>query len=115
MKIKVIHVASQVSKFPAGRYKWHGLGSGQHLCDLIVKALRDRRYGRVFIDFEGTAGAGSSFIDEAFGGLIREGGFSLNDLNARLSFSAISKGMAIEALARRAILEAVSAMRGAAQ
>ena len=38
------------------------------------------------IDLDGTEGYGSSFLEEAFGGLIRDDGFRVASLKERLTF-----------------------------
>jgi hypothetical protein len=43
-----------------------------------------RKGGTLLVDLDGTSGFGSSFLDEAFGGLIRSDGFRLSDLKSRL-------------------------------
>ena len=82
-----IHIAKDFSKFPCGRYASDGPASAQDLRDkLIVPALKATPTGKVLIDLDGVSGYGSSFLEEAFGGLIRESGFHLYDLTSRLEF-----------------------------
>lgn len=67
-----IRIASQFSRFPAGRFNADGPYSGQAFRDrFLVPALGK---GKPFIvELDGTAGFGSSFLEEAFGGLVRAG------------------------------------------
>jgi len=80
-----ISIAHKFSKFPAGRYLSDGSTSGQAFREsILVPALS--KEGDVQVDLDGTEGYGSSFLEEAFGGLIRVHGFKLEDLDRRLSF-----------------------------
>lgn len=83
---KVIDVGKDFSKFPGGRYMNDGpFPAEKFRKEHLVPALKDG--GRVEIDFNSALGAGSSFLEEAFGGLVREEGFDANDLTERLSFT----------------------------
>ncbi len=82
--MKKISVAKDFSKFPAGRYLSDGPASGQAFRDtLLAPALLTGE--PVEVDFEGTVGYGSSFLEEAFGGLVREHGLTTDQIS-RLSF-----------------------------
>lgn len=66
-----ITIAKDFSKFPAGRFREDGKASGAAFRDdLLVAPLRKEE--RVLVVFDGVAGFGSSFLEEAFGGLVRE-------------------------------------------
>lgn len=78
-------IAKDFSRFPGPRYKHQGPNSGETLRHKLVKLLRERE-GKLIIDLDGTVGYGSSFLDEAFGGLIRSEGFDRSTLDRRLSF-----------------------------
>ena len=79
-----ISIARQFSPTPAGRYRADGPFPGEKFRDeLLVPALK-RHEGTVVVDLDGTAGYGSSFLEEAFGGLVRVG-FHPADLHRRLS------------------------------
>lgn len=68
----VINVANDFSRLPYGRYRWQGNFSGEAFReDLLLPALS--RDGEVLVDLDGTSGVGPSFLEEAFGGLIRAG------------------------------------------
>lgn len=78
-----ISIARDFSRFPAGRYSTDGPYSGQRFREeLLVPALK--RSAVVTIDVDGTLGYGSSFLEEAFGGLLREERFTLQDMKRRL-------------------------------
>lgn len=79
-----IHLAKAFSKFPAGRYKTDGPYSGQAFRENYLRGpLREGKKVVVFLD--GTAGYGSSFLEEAFGGLVREEKISEESLKDKLS------------------------------
>lgn len=78
-------IANSFSKYPAGRFKTDGDYSGERLREIIESILRES--DSVVINISGTEGFGSSFLEEAFGGLIRSG-WSLNDVEAKLEIKA---------------------------
>lgn len=64
---------------PGPRYKRIGPNSGEELRDaVLLPALKNAiNLGeKLYIDLDGTMPYGSSFLDEAFGGLIYRNGFS---------------------------------------
>ncbi|UYO51672.1 STAS-like domain-containing protein [Rhodopseudomonas palustris] len=73
-----ISVARDFSPYPGPRYIHQGPFSGEKFRKVLVKELR--KGGTVLVDLDGTTGFGSSFLDEAFGGLIRNEGFRLAEL-----------------------------------
>jgi len=78
-----INVAKEFSKYPGGRYLADGDCSGERFRnEFLVPALRAHPSVRVNLD--GTLGYGSSFLEEAFGGLVREAGFMSKDLDRSL-------------------------------
>lgn len=71
-----IHVARDFSRFPGGRYKKDGPYSGEAFREeMLVPALLEalKSNSVVEVELDGTAGYASSFLEEAFGGLVREG------------------------------------------
>lgn len=83
MKSKNINLALDYSPFPAGRYIKDGPYTGEGFRkNLLVDAIRNNDV--VVIELDGTLGYGSSFLEEAFGGLVREEGFSANELEKKL-------------------------------
>lgn len=83
----IVSVAQDFSRFPAGRVEADGPYSGtlfrkRHL----VGVLRSGKAVEVRLD--GTLGFGSSFLEEAFGGLVRIEGLSVEDLRERLTLVA---------------------------
>nr|WP_249205781.1 STAS-like domain-containing protein [Burkholderia cenocepacia] len=79
----MISVASDFSPFAGGRYTSDGPFSGERFREEVL--LPHLRRGETLsIDLDGTLGLGSSFLEEAFGGLVRAG-FRLADLKRRLT------------------------------
>lgn len=78
--MKMISIARDFSDTPAGRTK--GAFTGEAFREsLLMPALREHE--KVVVDLSDVVGFGSSFLEEAFGGLIRQG-FTLKDLESRL-------------------------------
>lgn len=83
MAMITIKIAKDFSRFPAGRYLSDGEFSGERFREqILVPNLRDA--GEIEIDIDDAAGYGSSFLEEAFGGLVRKGYFTPADLRKRL-------------------------------
>lgn len=79
---KILTVATDFSKSPAGRFFTDGPNSGQRFREeLLYPALQS---GKVEVDLDGVLTMGSSFLDEAFGGLVREKGFKPGVLRDKL-------------------------------
>ena len=73
-----ISVAKQFSRYPAGRFETDGPFSGEYFRKrFLTPALRE--HVKIAINLDGARGYGSSFLEEAFGGLVRQG-FSLSDI-----------------------------------
>lgn len=84
---KTIVVKNDLSEFPGGRFKVHGEFSGELFRDEhLVPALKN--FERVVVVLDGTAGYAGSFLEEAFGGLVRERGFTAAELHKRLEIRA---------------------------
>ncbi|MCL6708614.1 STAS-like domain-containing protein [Pseudomonas sp. R2.Fl] len=70
--MKTISIANDFTKFPGGRYKKHGKGSGEEFREsFLVPTIEAQEPITIVLD--GTAGYSSSFLEEAFGGLVRSG------------------------------------------
>ena len=83
MNGKLITVASDFSLSPAGRFLADGPFPGEKFREeILLPALREHE--DVIVDLDGTSGMGSSFLEEAFGGLVRLAGFSEPQLRQRL-------------------------------
>ena len=84
-----IKISSDFSKAPGPRYAAEGKHSGQEFREQILypKVLDALKSGvTLTIELDGTFGYGTSFLEEAFGGLIRENNLALGDLSSRLEF-----------------------------
>lgn len=78
-----INVARDFTRWPAGRYRADGPFSGEVFRDdILVPALAKAEV--VEVELDGTRGYGSSFLEEAFGGLVRLGRFTSEQLLKRL-------------------------------
>ena len=89
-----IRVADDYSPTPLGRYKRHGEFSGQRFREeFLIPALNQNR--KIIIDFDGVAGLPSSFLEEAFGGLIRIGIISAVDFFERVTIRASSPSLSL--------------------
>ena len=69
-----LSVAEQFSRTPGSRYEREGEFSGEVfrrdvLCPAVRRAMEQGV--NLLIDLDGTAGYGTSFLEEAFGGLVR--------------------------------------------
>ena len=83
MTIVHISIATDFSPTPAGRYP--GDGKENAVAFRTGHLLPHLQKGRcIRINFDGIAGASSTWLDEAFGGLIREDGFTLPFLRNHL-------------------------------
>ena len=79
----MIIVAKHFSPYPAGRVKDDGPDSGERFRqDFLVPAVKAG--GPIEVDIDGTDGYQTSFLEEAFGGLIRNGYISKDELLQRL-------------------------------
>ena len=82
-----ISIATDYSDTPAGRYKSDGPYSGEKFRDdVLLKHLNQSDI--VEIDLDGSEGYGSSFLEECFGGLVRMGLFTSEELHKKLKFNA---------------------------
>lgn len=78
-----ISIAKDFSRIPGARFPQEGDYSGQEFRTTILQpklkeALSTHTTLRVVLD--GTAGLGTSFLEESFGGLIRNDGFSYEEI-----------------------------------
>ncbi|WP_010490792.1 STAS-like domain-containing protein [Pseudomonas sp. S9] len=81
-----ISVVKDFSKKPYGRYPDDGDGCGQYFREIWL-APKLREYDYVHVDLDGYNRYGRSFLDEAFGGLIRDEEFTWEELQERLTYS----------------------------
>lgn len=89
MSVKTITIGTDYTPVPGGRFAKYGPFSGEDFRDnQLAPALRN--YDRVVVSLDGAKSFMSSFLEEAFGGLIRVCGFSYNDLKTKLAVTASS-------------------------
>lgn len=69
----VITMATDFTRMPAGRYSRDGKFSGQRFREEFLVPNLGVGPDPLIVDLDGAIGYGSSFLEEAFGGLIREG------------------------------------------
>lgn len=79
-----VSIAKDFSRFPAGRYESDGPYSGEAFRKRVIEPHL-KKGEALTIDLDGVLGYGSSFLEEAFGGLIRDG-FRVADLRRLLTF-----------------------------
>jgi len=81
---KMIYIAKDYSDTPAGRYITDGSYSGERFRDeFLYPALKENDH--VDVNLDDALGYGSSFLEEAFGGLIREKGMCLDEIRQKLT------------------------------
>lgn len=68
--MKMINIAKEFSRYPAGRFKTDGPYSGELFRESVLIPNVAAGTG-VCVDLDGVAGYGSSFLEEAFGGVVR--------------------------------------------
>jgi len=78
----LISVARDYTRHPGPRYESQGQFSGERFRAVLVEALK--KVQRLIVDLDGTSGFGSSFLDEAFGGLIRKEGMTRDEVRKRV-------------------------------
>jgi hypothetical protein len=88
-KMLRLNIAKDYSPTPGSRRKSESVFSGEKLrtevlVPLVTKAKAEDL--NIEINLDGTAGYGTSFLEEAFGGLIRVNNFDYNDLAKRIHF-----------------------------
>jgi len=68
-------IATQYTETPGPRYVKEGTYSGEDFRDSVLKNLLNQAKNenkRIMIDFDGGYGYPTSFLEEAFGGLVRD-------------------------------------------
>lgn len=90
VNMKMINIAEDFSKFPGPRFIELGPYSGQKFKDEVLKPAIATHGSDIEINLDGTMGYGSSFLEESFGGLIRDG------IDSKVVFSIIDKIISTE-------------------
>lgn len=78
-----LSIAKDFSRSPAGRYRTDGPFSGEEFRESILQPAI-RKHDEVEVDLRGALGYGSSFLEEAFGGLVRKCGIPASELRKKL-------------------------------
>lgn len=68
----MLSIARDFSPFPAGRKRGDGPYTGEKFREDLL-APRLKKHTKVILDLDGVEGLPSSFLEEIFGGLVREG------------------------------------------
>ena len=79
-----IKISSDFSEIPGGRLKIEGKHSGEEFRDeLLLPKYREAEENNteLEVDFDDCYGIGTSFLEEAFGGLIRVNQLSLSNVS----------------------------------
>ena len=93
--MKRIDIAKDFSDTPIGRYHPDdGPFTGERFREeFLYPALK--KEGQITVAIDATEGYGSSFLDEAFGGLVRKGYFTAKQLSVALQIENIDPDFAI--------------------
>jgi hypothetical protein len=78
-----VNVAKNFTRFPAGRLKKHGETSGEAFREKFLESGLSKNED-VMVELDGTIGYSSSFLEEAFGGLIRTSNISPDTVKKHL-------------------------------
>ncbi|ATO18299.1 DUF4325 domain-containing protein [Acinetobacter sp. LoGeW2-3] len=79
----LIDVAENFSDSPSGRYSSDGKYSGENFLNLWLLP-NISKYKKIILDFSGVLGYGSSFLEEAFGGLVRKTNMSKDEFTSKI-------------------------------
>lgn len=95
--MKIINIKKNFSRYPAGRYFIDGPYNGQKFREeFLIPALSEaiNKGEKVKVELDGVRGYNSSFLEEAFGGLVRSSQFaSTQDLPEILEFVSTDKSL----------------------
>jgi hypothetical protein len=102
-----VNVAREFTRYPSGRYRRNGTTSGEEfrLRFLTEPLLRGET---IVVELDGTIGYGSSFLEEAFGGLCRTTELAPGVILERISLDTSDDQLKAEI--RQYIREAASGM-----
>ncbi len=94
MARRKIHLAEDFSRYPAGRVKTDGPYSGERFrVEFLEPVLKEDGCADIYLD--GARGYGSSFLEEAFGGLVRQG-YSVEQVLKAFTIHATDKSLKFE-------------------
>jgi hypothetical protein len=92
MPTKVINVAKDFSRYPVGRFVADGPYSGEKFRNQFLLPALSASGSMVVVELDGARGYGSSFLEEAFGGLVRAG-LTGKDILARVRLETSDKSL----------------------
>lgn len=87
----VLNVSAEFSPYLGGRYRSHGPWSGEQFREDYLVPRLDQAIGtgeQLIVQLDGVAGVPSSFLEEAFGGLVRTGRFTPQQLASLITLEA---------------------------
>lgn len=82
-KDNIFRIAEDFSNLVGPRYSANGPFSGEALREILAKCLKEDNRDLIII-FDGVNGYGSSFLEEGFGGLVRNWSGDIRELETRL-------------------------------
>jgi STAS-like domain of unknown function (DUF4325) len=91
-----IDVGRDFTRFPSGRYEVNGMTSGEAFRKKLLEPALGHVGEKVRVMLDTTIGYGSSFLEEAFGGLVRKAGFESSDLLKRLELVTVDESLRLE-------------------
>ena len=86
-KMTVLYIGNQFSDDPAGRYYTDGDGNGEEFREEVLKPIFSTGKNITINIDNNVEGYGSSFLVEAFGGLIKHGYFKKEYIQERLKIT----------------------------
>ena len=95
----VITIATDFARYPFGRYVDDGPYSGQRFREEFLAPALERDSNEITVVLDGAIGMGSSFLEEAFGGLVRQG-FDRDEVARRIRISSSRDGTKMSEIAR---------------
>ena len=111
MPDRIYNISTDFSLYPGGRFRKDGAHSGEELRQVLAPILKRQcaEGGRLIVVLDGTMGYSASFLEEAFGGLVRSDGFSAEALRQSMVIEAENPVYApYKQLAERYITEALA-------
>lgn len=79
-----INVAKDFTRYPTGRFMKNGKTSGEEFREKhLIPAFTSNN--KVCVELDGTIGYGSSFLEEAFGGLVRKVNLDATQVHDKLT------------------------------
>jgi hypothetical protein len=85
MNALILDLGKSFSRFPAGRFRSDGPNSGEKFRDEVLLPVLQQSNAPITIELDNALGYGSSFLEEAFGGLVRKG-IASDTLKSRFHF-----------------------------